>query len=123
MTWSTDGASALLFMHELPVHRPPIDCSCPPPPEAPRLRPWKMIMSAWCLASGSRLPPLGKVHAVSVPVGYHVSGMVPDDENSSSKRFFGPAPQASSDGISGAAAALTPSALSNWRRFSPLPSW
>src|SRR5881394_681543 len=104
MIWSTLAAWATLLLQELPVHRPPIDCSWPPPPPAPRLRPFNMIMLAWCLASGSRLPPLGKVQAVSVPVGYQVSGMVPEDENRSSRRFLSVCAQASSEGMSGATA-------------------
>src|SRR6185369_13973696 len=123
MIWSTEAACATLLAQTLPVHRPPIDCSWPPPPPAPRLRPLSMMMLDWCLASGSRLPPLGKVQAVSEPVGYQVAGTVPDDENNSSRRFLSPAwPQASSEGMSGAAAAPTPRALSSWRRLRPLPS-
>ena len=60
--------------------------------------------------------------SVSVPLGHHWSGTMPSGVNSSSRRLAGAsaaAAQPSSAGISGAAAALTPRALSSWRREGP----
>src|SRR3954467_391809 len=123
MIWSTVAAWATLLLQELPVHSPPIDCSCPPPPAAPRLRFLRMIMSPLCLVRGARLPLAGKFQLVSVPVGHHSSGTVPDELNRRSSRDGDPSAQASSRGIRGTAAALIPSALSSCRRERPFPSW